>query len=426
MRSRRFSRRHFGVVVIGLFTVALPANSDSFGTSTQTNDWPQFLGPARNGAYLGRPLAQEWPAVGPPIVWERRVGRGFSGPAVSGGRLILFHRVEDRAVVECLEARTGKTLWQGGYPTVYRDDFGFDDGPRATPAIARGRVFTFGAEGRLSCWNVEDGATVWTVDTQQEFGTAKGFFGRASSPLVEGDLVIVNVGGNRGAGIVAFDCATGARRWQATDDEASYSSPVVAELGGRRVVLSLTREALVALNPTDGRIGFRYPWRPPLSASVSAATPLVVGDLIFISASYGAGASLLRFRERSPEVVWSGDDSLSNHYATSVEHGGYLYGWHSRQEEGCELRCVELRTGRVRWKDSGLKAGSLTLAGEELLVLTEQGLLIRAPATPDGFKRKAEVQALGLGVRAFPAVADGRFFARSKDRLVCLDLTKGR
>jgi hypothetical protein len=183
---------------------------------------------------------------------------------------------------------------------------------------------------------------------------------------------------------------------------------------------------MVALDPTDGRVGFRYPWRPPMSASVSAATPLVVEDLIFVSASYGAGASLLRFQEGNPTVVWSGDDSLSNHYATSVEHGGYLYGWHGRQEQGCELRCVELRTGKVRWRKSGLKAGSVTLAGEELLVLTEQGLLIRAPATPDGFEPTAQVQAVGFGVRAFPALADGLFFARSKDRLVCLDVAKGR
>jgi outer membrane protein assembly factor BamB len=426
VRRRRLLPRRLGSAIIGLFMVALPGWSNTLGATAQTNDWPQFLGPARNGAYLGQPLAREWPAEGPPVVWERRVGTGFSSPAIRDGRLVLIHRLEDRALVECLEARTGKAIWQARHPTDYRDDFGFDDGPRATPAIAGGRVFTFGAEGRLSCWKLEDGAAVWTVDTQKEFGSTKGFFGRASSPLVERDLVILNVGGRSGAGIVAFDVATGARRWQATDDEASYASPAVAEFHGRRVLLILTREALVALDPTDGRVGFRYPWRPPMSASVSAATPLVVEDLIFISASYGAGASLLRFQEHSPTVVWSGDDSMSNHYATSVEQGGYLYGWHGRQEQGCELRCVELRTGKVRWRKSGLKAGSVTLAGYELLVLTEQGLLIRAPATPDGFEPTAEVQAVGFGVRAFPALADGLFFARSKDRIVCLDLATAR
>jgi len=387
-------------------------------------DWPQFLGPERNGAYHGPALGRPWPKEGPPVVWQRQVGQGFSGPVVSGNRLILFHRIEDRATIECLETRTGKALWKAEYPTDYRDDFGFDKGPRATPAIAEGRVFTFGAEGRLSCWQLADGTAVWSLDTQKDYGAPKGFFGRACSPLVESNLLILNIGGRDGAGIIAFDCATGARRWQATDDEASYASPVATTFQGRRIVLSLTREALVALSPADGRVIFRYPWRPRLSASVSAATPLVIGDLIFISASYGAGASLLRFKDSGPEVIWSRDDSLSNHYATSVQHGGFLYGWHGRQETGCELRCVDLQTGNVRWTEPGLKAGSVTLAGDELLVLTEQGLLLRAPAKPDGFKPTARVQALPVEVRAFPALANGLFFARSKDRLVCLDLTQ--
>ena len=150
----------------------------------------------------------------------------------------------------------------------------------------------------------------------------------------------------------------------------------------------------------------------------------MIGDQIFISASYGAGASLFRFKESGPEVIWSGEESLSNHYATSVQHHGFLYGWHGRQEEGCELRCVELQTGKGRWKEPGLKAGSVTLAGDELLVLTEKGLLLRAPATPDGFKTTARVQALPFDVRAYPALANGLLFARSKDRLFCLDLTK--
>lgn len=394
------------------------------GHAATATGWPQLLGPERNGVYRGPALGASWPAAGPPVLWQRQAGRGFSGPVVSGNRLLLFHRVDDQALLECLEARTGKALWKTTYPTDYSDDFGFDDGPRATPTAAEGRVFTFGAEGRLAGWKLADGVALWSVDTAKQFGSAKGFFGRACSPLVERNLVILNVGGRSGAGIVAFDAASGAKRWQATDDEASYSSPVAVTIQGRRVVLSLTREALVALNPADGQVLFRYPWRPKFNASVSAATPLVVGDQVFISASYGTGASLLRFKDSGPEVIWSGDDSLSSHYATSVVHRGYLYGWHGRQEQGCELRCVELQTGKVRWQESGLRAGSVTLAGEELLVLTEKGLLLRAPATPDGFKPTARVQALPFEVRAFPALADGLLFARSKDRLFCLDLTK--
>lgn len=389
-----------------------------------TSDWPQLLGPQRDGIYLGSPIAKAWPKEGPPAVWKREVGPGFAGPAVSGERLILFHRQEDRAVVECLDARTGTPLWKAGYVTDYRDDFGFDEGPRATPTIADGRVFTFGAEGRLSCWKLETGAPLWNVDAVKNFGSQKGFFGRAASPWVEGDLVIFMPGGHDGAGVVALEVATGKVRWKATGDEASYASPTGATIHGRRIIFALTREALVALQPVDGQVIFRHPWRPRGSATVSAATPLVVEDMIFLSASYGAGASLLRFQERGPEEIWSRDDALSNHYATSVHHGGFLYGWHGRQEQGCELRCVELKTGNVRWSEDGLKAGSVMLVGGELLVLTERGLLIRARATPEGFKPTARVQILPSDVRAFPALADGFLFARSKAQLTCLDLRK--
>jgi outer membrane protein assembly factor BamB len=409
----------------GLFAAFLFLGGTLLGAAAAT-DWPQWLGPQRNGTYAGPPLAKTWPKEGPPVMWKREVGQGFAGPAVSGGRLILFHRVADRAVVECLDARTGRELWKAGHDTDYRDDFGFDEGPRATPTIAAGRVFTFGAEGRLSCWKLETGESLWSVDAPKEFGSRKGFFGRAASPLVEGGLVILMPGGREGAGVVALDAATGKLRWKATNDEASYASPTVAVIQGRRIVIALTREALVALQPVDGRVIFRHPWRPRESASVSAATPLVMDDLIFLSACYGAGASLFRFRESGPEEIWSRDDALSNHYATSVQRGGFLYGWHGRQEQGCELRCVELTTGKVRWREAGLKAGSVTLAGDELLLLTERGLLLRAPATPAGFEPAARVQVLPAEVRAFPALADGFLFARSKDQLVCLNLKDGQ
>lgn len=392
------------------------------GGETPTADWPQFLGPERNGVYRGPSLAAAWPSEGPRVLWQRDVGAGFSGPAVSGNRLVIFHRVADQATIECCEADSGKALWRAQYPTDYQDDFGFDPGPRATPSIAAGHVITYGAEGRLSCWNLADGKAEWNVNTAGEWGSRKGFFGRAPSPLVEGALVIVTVGGPAGHGVMAFDLARGERRWSVADDEGSYASPVAASLNGERILLVLTREALLALRPADGTQIFRQPWRPKLSASVSAATPLVMGDLIFVSACYGAGATLFRYRPAGPEVVWSNDESLSNHYATSVERDGFLYGWHGRQESGCELRCVELKTGHVRWRESGLKAGSVTLAGGELIILTEQGLLLRAPASPDGLKPTARVQALPFQVRAFPAIAQGRLFARSANRLFCLDL----
>jgi outer membrane protein assembly factor BamB len=387
-------------------------------------DWPQFLGPTRDGVYAGNDVAAAWGKAGPPVVWQREVGQGFSGPAVAEKHLVIFHRVGDREVLDCLDADTGKPIWSDASPTNYTDDFGFDEGPRATPTIAAGRVYTLGARGALICRDFSSGKPLWTVDTAARFGAPKGFFGMACSPLVEGDLVILNIGGKPDAGIVAFDARTGAVRWRATSDDASYASPVAATVGGggARRVFVFTAAGLVVLDPKDGSAVSKFPWRAPIRASVNAATPLVIGDTVFLSASYETGAVLLRVRGRELEKIWSGDDSLSNHYATSVHREGFLYGFHGRQEQGPSLRCVELSTGKVRWEVEAFGAGSILLAGDKLLVLTEKGQLVCAPATPDAFRPTAKAQVLPFDCRAYPALADGKLYARSKDKLICVDL----
>ncbi|PYK63351.1 MAG: alcohol dehydrogenase [Verrucomicrobia bacterium] len=393
---------------------------------TSGSDWPQFLGPARNGVYTGSDLADSWPKDGPLVLWRKKIGQGFSGPAVSTGKLILFHRLDDKEIVECLDVADGKSRWSFDYPASYRDDFGFDEGPRATPTISDGKVFTFGAEGVLHCLDLGTGKKLWSADVRAKFEAPKGFFGMACSPLLEGNAVLLNIGGADGAGIVAFDRTTGGLLWKATDDEASYSSPVAATLNGRRYAFFFTRRGLVALDPSNGKVFFDFPWRPRIQASVSAAAPLVIDDLIFLSASYQTGAALLRVKDNHVEKIWSNDDVLSNHYATSVYHEGFLYGFDGRQETGPSLRCVELKTGKVRWSEDRFGAGTITLADRRLLVLRENGELMLAPASPDGFKPISRAQVLPNGVRAYPAVADGRVYGRSKDTLVCVDLRKAK
>jgi len=414
-RSHALTLLRFTLAALALSTLAGPARAD----------WPQFLGPARNGTYSGPALTNAWPKEGPMKVWQKPAGEGFSGPVVASGTIILFHRLDDKEAVECLNATDGSPLWKQDYPTSFRDEIrGEDNGPRATPLIEGGVVYTFGAEGMLHCWNLANGEKKWSVDTRAKFSPPKGFFGMACSPLIEGSALLLNIGGRNGAGIVAFNKDTGKVLWQATDDEASYSSPVAANIGGKRYVFFFTRKHLTAIDPSNGKIAFEFPWTPQIHASVSAATPLVIGDRIFISASYGAGAALLQFKETGPEKVWSGDDILSNHYATSVHYNGFLYGFDGRQEQGCNLRCVEVATGKIRWTQDGFGAGSILLAGDQFLILTEKGELIRAPATPAGFKPSAQAQILPFTVRAYPALANGFLYARSKDKLACFDLSK--
>lgn len=392
------------------------------GVAVHPSDWPQFLGPNRNGVYQGPPLAASWPKEGPRLVWQKKIGQGFSGPALASGKLILFNRLDDRETVECLDSQTGGPLWKSDYPSAYRDDFGFDEGPRATPSIAGGKVYTFGAEGALHCFEFATGKVLWSFNVKDRFSAPKGFFGIACSPLIDGNHVLLNIGGAKGAGIVAFDSATGQLVWKATDDEASYSSPIAATFGDQHSAVFFTRTRLAAVDPQTGKLQFEYPWKPRINASVSAATPLIIKDQIFLSASYQAGAILLAVKENKPRKIWSSDDALSNHYATSVHRDGFLYGFHGRQESGPSFRCVELQTGKVKWSEDHFPAGTVTVAGEHLLILLEDGRLILAPASPERFKPITQAQVLPFGVRAYPALANGYFYARSKDRLVCLDL----
>src|SRR5207244_10967557 len=201
----------------------------ALGVEAAAYDWPQFLGPERNGVYRGPALAEKWGANGPRVVWRKTVGQGFSGPVVASDHLILFHRLANEEVVEALDVRTGAPQWRYAYPTSYRDDFGFDEGPRSVPVVAGGRVYTFGAEGQLQATDLGTGQRVWSIDTMRRFGVRKAFFGAAGSPLVEDGRVIANVGGRdgaKGAGIVAFSADTAAVIWTATGYEASYASPV--------------------------------------------------------------------------------------------------------------------------------------------------------------------------------------------------------
>ncbi len=395
------------------------------------SDWPQILGPNRNGIYSGPDIVASFPRSGPASLWTRDVGAGFAGPAVAGDRLILFHRVKGRETVEAMEAGTGKTIWTFDYPTTYRDDFGFDEGPRAVPVIADGRVFTHGADGMLHGIDFSTGKMLWGVDTRKVFDAPKGYFGVASSPVVDGGRVLVNVGGKKGlgapkpgdgGGIVAFDAATGKAIWAATADEPSYSAPIIADIGGHHTGVFFTRTGLVAVDPASGKVLYQHRWRARMAASVNAATPIVSGDRIFLSSSYGTGAVLLQVAGNSVKPIWSGDESMSNHYSTSVLKDGYLYGFDGRQEFGQTLRCVELATGKVMWNVDGFGAGTLIIAGDTLVITRESGELALAPASPKAFRFNARAQVIKGVVRAYPALANGRYYVRNEHELRAFDL----
>src|SRR5215203_761959 len=405
------------------FSIAIFVVAFAFSLAVAAQDWPQILGPNRNGIYTGPEIVPSFPRTGPPPLWQRDIGAGFAGPAVVADRLVLFHRVNNRETVEAMDALTGKTIWSFDYPTSYRDDFGFDEGPRGVPVIAGGRVFTHGADGMLHGIDFASGKMLWSVDTRKVFDAPKGYFGVASSPVVDANRVLVNVGGKSG-GIVAFDAASGKTLWTATTDEPSYSAPIVADINGQHTAIFFTRTGLVALDPANGNVRYQYRWRARQAASVNAATPIVIGNQIFLSASYGTGAVLLQVTNNAVKPIWSGDESMSNHYSTSVLKDGYLYGFDGRQEFGQALRCVELATGKVMWNVDGFGAGTLLIAGDTLVITRESGELALAPASPRAFRFNARAHLLQGVVRAYPALANGYYYVRNERQLAAFDLNR--
>ena len=374
------------------------------------------MGPSRDGVYTGGLVSE----AAPELVWKMDVGQGFSAPVVKGGRLILFHRLDNRERVDAVDAGTGELLWSYDYATAYRDDFGFDEGPRATPTVAGGRVFTFGAQGVLHALDFETGKKIWSVDTRARFGVRKGWFGAASSSLVVEDKLLHNVGSRDGAGIVAFDTATGKVLWQATDDEVSYSSPTRAGSDG----VFFTRSGLVLLELDSGVVRYEKRWRSRSNASVNGATPLVIDDIIFISASYGTGATVLRMSDEGLEELWSSDDALSNHYATAVHRDGVLYGFHGRQEYGQAFRAIDLKSGKVHWSVDRFMAGTVTLSGDRLVIVRESGELVIAEASPEAFRVLGRAELLPGVIRAYPALANGHLYVRNERTLACFKLDR--
>jgi outer membrane protein assembly factor BamB len=392
-------------------------------SSLPAADWPQFIGPDRNGISAETGLLTSWPDKGPPMLWEKSIGEGYSGPVVAGNRLIIFHRVENEDVVECLDAVTGKGHWKFAYATEYRDNFGKGDGPRATPLIVAGRVFTLGPQGELHCLDLSTGKKAWVHFLAKEYELPDNFFGIGTSPILENDLVLVNVG-PPGGGVLAFNRETGKEAWRAKCEPASYSSPVAATIDGTRHVFFFTMNGLVSVDPKNGDIRFQKPWRSRIRASVTAATPLVIKDQVFISASYGTGAILLRVGKDDGEEIWKADDVMSNHYNTCIHKDGLLYGCDGRQEAGAQLRCVELATGRVRWTQAGFGCANMILADGKLIALSEDGDLILLEPSPESYKELARVHVLSRPSRAPLALADGRLYARDDHKLICWNLKK--
>ena len=407
-----------GCLLLGcLLCLAVPS-------TVAAGDWPQILGPQRNGvAASDEKLLDSWPDDGPRELWQHAVGDGFAGVAVAGNTAIVFHRTGNTEVAEAHAADTGKALWQHSSPTAYSSGFSPDQGPRCTPLIHGDAVLLFGAEGRLTCLDLVSGKERWHRETHRDFRAPSGYFGAGSTPVVAGELVLVNVGGGRsGAGVVAFDLKTGNTKWQATSEMASYSSPVIAELGGRRQAVFITRMKTLGLDPASGRVLWEFPFgkRGP---TVNAASPQIIDGHVFVTAHYGVGAAFAKAGADSIDVVWTSDSLMSSQYTTSVPSGSVLIGIAGQERVDTPvLKCFDPRTRKVYWSEEDFGFGSLLRAGNRILALLTDGTLVQFKSTAKGYEELARASVLDTTTRALPALSRGRLYVRDTRTLRCLEV----
>lgn len=389
-------------------------------------DWPQILGPSRNGEAQSEPAIPAWTAVGPKSLWSYSVGQGYAGPAVVGDRVIIFHRKGDVERVEALDATTGKSVWKTDFPATYGGGVNSDLGPRCVPLIHEDRVFVFGAAGDLHCVSLTDGTKRWTRETYREFDGKEGYFGAGSTPIVAAGKLIVNVGG-KSAGLVAFDLDSGKTSWQATEEGASYSSPALTTIDGQQHAVFVTRYSTVSVDPETGRVRFQFPFgsRGP---TVNAATPLLFENSLFVSSSYGVGAKFARITANNVKELWANDDVMSSQYTTCVYRDGFLYGTHGREDfSNGVLRCFEAKSGAIQWTVSDFGIAHAILVGDQLLLLNVDGRLRLAEVNSQAYREVASAEVSTDTTRSLPALSNGKYFFRSNasngGTLTCLQLS---
>ncbi len=380
------------------------------------SDWSQYRGPDRLGSIPSPELAAGWPASGPAIAWRRPIGGGYSSVVGAGGRLFTMEATPKDEAVLALDPDTGETVWRVSVGPFVEAELG-DGGPRSTPAVAGGLVIAVSSQGRLVALSTAGGGLVWQKDLTQWGPVPR--FGYSMSPLIDGDLVVVEAGEReQEPGVLAFDLASGELRWSALQGPTGYTSPVVAKIGGVRQYVFARFTEVVSLS-VDGAVL----WRHELPPHAAIPMPVLVGaDRVFVSSSEDTFGSLLLQVTREgdgyrTEELWS-QRLMRNHFNGSVAVGGFLYGF-----DNGTLRCLDAATGERQWARRGFGKGSLVAAGEALLVLGDGGLAAMVHADPAGYREAGRLQ-LTAGGRAWtePSVIGGRLLVRDFDEIVSLEL----
>jgi outer membrane protein assembly factor BamB len=406
-------------------------------------EWPQWRGPDRDGIWREDGIVETFEGREPSVLWRAQIANGYSGPTVAKGRVYITDRLTSPARLErvhCFDATTGKIIWSYDYPCEYKS-VEHEDGPRASVTIDAKRAYSLGTMGHFFCFNAENGNVIWNRNLFTEYKIKMPLWGLSASPLVEGNLVIVQIGGRGGACVVAFDRVTGQEKWRALDDSASYSAPIVIEQAGKRIVVCWTAERLVGLDPLSGALDWQHPY-PPGRLSQNIATPVFQNRYLFVS-SFFDGSLLLKLDPGKLAVreVWQrkgsserNTDSLHCCISTPILEGNYIYGVDSYGE----LRCLDLKTGDRIWEslDAVPKARwsniHMIRHEDKVWMFNERGELIISKLSPEGFHEisrtriieptKGQLPQRGGVCWAHPAFAYKKIYVRNDNELLCIDL----
>jgi len=409
------------------------------------DDWPQWRGPKRDGVWRETGIVERFEKNQVDIAWRAKLGPGYSGPTVADGRVYVMDRKErpkheDRVL--CFNAQSGQTIWSHAYKCAY-GGVSYPNGPRASVTVVDGRAYALGTTGHFHCFDAANGEVLWQKDLSAEYAMRVPIWGVSASPLVEGEVVVVQVGDANDACLVAFDKRTGIEKWRALTDQPSYAAPIVIEQAHQRVLVCYTGDNVVGLDPGSGKVHWTYPFPPTTDIVQAIATPVVHRDLLFMT-NFFDGSLLLRLRQDKPgvEKVWKRvgpserqTDGLQSMISTPVLKGDYIYGVDSHGE----LRCLDLMTGKRIWEsDAAVRHNRwanihFVENGDKVWMFNEHGELIISRLSPTGFEEISRAKLIEPtrdqcpsrrgGVNwSHPAFANRHVFARNDKELVCADL----
>lgn len=393
-----------------------PAAVPERSAATPPPYWTGFRGPERDGHYQQRTIVTDWPAAGLQPLWKQPIGIGYASFSAANGRAFTIEQRGSQEVVSAYDVLTGRELWTHSWDRSFGGSRG---GPRATPTWHDGIVYALGATGELRALAEEDGRPIWRTDILEDADAGNLDWGMAASPLVVDDFVVVLPGGSDGKSVTAYDRRTGTLAWTALDDQASFSSPMLATIDGVRQIVVLTSERVVGITPKGGDLLWEFPWpyyqNPP--------QPLILGNRVFISTASGGGAVMIQLTRDGDRLtareLWR-TNRMKNNFTSSVHHDGFIYGL-----DGTILACIDVETGELKWKGGRYGQGQVMLASGHLLVVSEEGELALVRATPDSHQEVVRFPAIEGQTWNHPAIVDGILLIRNTNEMAAFDLRNG-